>query len=99
MEIALKIHGVSITKDANKTLEKDLVLTTQTIKVNKKDQVVNREVTISGNTCNFALQNIQFTKKMYQPTEVSAEISVGSMFRKTRKVSGSVPMQTQLHSR
>ena len=77
----LTIYGVSISKKADNTVESNLVLSTEETTVGKNVSVVKKEVELTNkdNTkCSYylSLVNLQFRKKMYQPTEINAEISV-----------------------
>ena len=74
----LKIFGVGISTDAS---EPDIILSTEEkLDEQGKSQLVKKEVqltNISGTGIyNLSLVNLQFHKKMYQPTEIYAEISV-----------------------
>ena len=76
----LTIYGVSISKKADNT-ESNLVLSTEETTVGENVSVVKKEVELTNkdNTkCSYylSLVNLQFRKKMYQPTEINAEISV-----------------------
>ena len=78
----LTIHGVSISKDANKKLEENLVLTTEErADSENEDHLLPKEVQLTNSNkkvgnYKLTLANLHFTKKMYQPTEILAEIAV-----------------------
>lgn len=81
----LKIHGVSISTDDDEKKEKSVILTTEETTdtdgnacgVQKMVQftVKNGEKT-EEKKYQLSLMNLQFTKKMYQPTNIIAEIAV-----------------------
>lgn len=74
----LKIFGVGISTDAS---EPDIILSTEEkLDEQGESQLVKKEVQLTNNSgtgiYNLSLVNLQFHKKMYQPTEIYAEISV-----------------------
>lgn len=79
--LKLTVHNVEISKDAKEAASKTLVLTTEQQKVGKNIVLVKKDVTLKNQsnkdqTYSLTLQNLQFTKKMYQPTNIVAEIAV-----------------------
>ena len=82
----LKIHDVSISTDAAEKTEKSVILTTEETTdtdgnacgVQKMVQftVINKDKKEELKNYQLSLMNLQFTKKMYQPTNIIAEIAV-----------------------
>ena len=78
----LTIHGVKLSQNSESTKEEDLLLSTEEIKDEQEQwNVVKKEIDLTdskGDKTKYGLTliNLQFHKKMYQPTEIKAEISV-----------------------
>ena len=80
--LKLTIHDVKISKDDNLQVENDLVLSTEQ-KANSRGTLVlvKKDVELTSKDdkkriYSLTLQNLEFTKKMYQPTEIHAEIAL-----------------------
>lgn len=78
----LTIHGVKLSQNSESTKGEDLLLSTEEIKDDQEQwNVVKKEIDLTdskGDKTKYGLTliNLQFHKKMYQPTEIKAEISV-----------------------
>ena len=80
--LKLTIHDVKISKDVNSQVENDLVLSTEQKADSRGTLVlVKKDVELTSKDdkkriYSLTLQNLEFTKKMYQPTEIHAEIAL-----------------------
>lgn len=77
----LTIYGVEISQEATELASNKLVLSTEQQKSGKNYVLVKKAVKLKNQknedqTYSLTLQNLQFTKKMYQPTNIVAEIAV-----------------------
>lgn len=77
----LTIYGVKISQEATELASNKLVLSTEQQKSGKNYVLVKKAVKLKNQknedqTYSLTLQNLQFTKKMYQPTNIVAEIAV-----------------------